>query len=366
MPLIDPNAMIENRVWALRLFHKQEGILKAELDVSGGIDSLVMACLLVLALGPENVILVHSRINTNREQTKRAMALAEALGVPLNNGNFEPTYDAMVRAMYDAIERAYGSKVLDEVMTRCQEDPTILGSIRSTLRAPIGRGFNRMMAGGLRHGTGNECEDRYLRFFQKGGDGEVDSNPLAMLSKAEVYQMAYTLGHGPWGLEEAWPVIRATIEAVPSPDLWGNGDGHTDEAELLAWTGAPFTYGRIDPDSGEVTRIGTIEMVSRFIDGGAWGKFLFCDELTDSELQVICDVAISNRTVFFPGIEPEAIEKLIRAARWAESKTRHKENPRIETLGTRKSIFDGPSSRLVPAPLSNDLSLYAAFNEGTR
>ena len=43
-----------------------------------------------------------------------------------------------------------------------------------------------MTGNGLRHGTGNECEDRWLRFYQKGGDGEVDSNPIAMLSKGGI------------------------------------------------------------------------------------------------------------------------------------------------------------------------------------
>ena len=69
--------------------------------------------------------------------------------------------------------------------------------------------------GGIRHGTGNECEDRFLRFYQKGGDGEVDTNPIAMLSKGEVFQLARGLG-----------VPQRVLQALPSPDLWGVGEQH--------------------------------------------------------------------------------------------------------------------------------------------
>ena len=115
---------------------------------------------------------------------------AQLLLVKLRRAGYDPQYvrvdseagmrEALTAAGYDGAE-------LD---TRVAKDPTILGSIRSCIRAPIGRGFNRMTGGGIRHGTGNECEDRFLRFYQKGGDGEVDTNPIAMLSKGEVYQVA--------------------------------------------------------------------------------------------------------------------------------------------------------------------------------
>ena len=77
---IRPNmmyALLDERIEAFRQVHQETGITRAELDVSGGIDSCVMACLLVLALGPENVTFVHSRFSTNPEQTARARALIE-------------------------------------------------------------------------------------------------------------------------------------------------------------------------------------------------------------------------------------------------------------------------------------------------
>jgi len=139
-------------------------------------------------------------------------------------------------------------KAADE---RIALDPTIVGYFKSTLRAPIGRFFNRLNGGGLRHGTGNECEDRFLRFYQKGGDGEVDTNPMEMLTKTEVFQMAWGISQRaacakPNNILSDRPRValmecfKELISIKPSPDLWGTGDDHNDEDELKSWTGVPF------------------------------------------------------------------------------------------------------------------------------
>lgn len=324
----NPQGLIDNRVAAIR-YHQKAGIPKAELDISGGIDSAVMACLLSLAIGPENIILVHSRFSTAKDQTNRADQLARALGIPMNDFQGKRTWDALLDGMRDAIIKAHGHDVWEEAQARMAADPTILGSIRSCLRAPIGRGFNRILGGGIRHGTGNECEDRWLRFYQKGGDGEVDSNPIAMLSKTEVYQLAAALGHRFKG--QVQEILADTARAVPSADLWANGNGHTDEAEIQSWLGVPFTYGRVDPDTGEILHFGTIERVSRFLDGGYCSpEYLFQDDDPPA-----WGWAVGQAEDYFKGFSDPEIEAFLRAARRAEQATRHKWNPNIPTLGTR-------------------------------
>jgi NH3-dependent NAD+ synthetase len=67
MPVIDGTALIENRVGAIRELHDSVGTLRAQLDVSGGIDSGVMLGLLSKALGPENVTAVYSSIHSGDE-----------------------------------------------------------------------------------------------------------------------------------------------------------------------------------------------------------------------------------------------------------------------------------------------------------
>lgn len=343
MPVIDAKGLAKNRIEAIRAYHEDAGVPKAELDLSGGIDSAVMAMLLVEALGSENIILVHSGFQTASSQTERAVALAKALNAPLVNGDFKKPYDAIVniilRGMLDA------GIDMEAVGERCKADPTIEGSIRSTLRAPIGRAANRLFGGGIRHGTGNECEDRWLRFYQKGGDGEVDTNPLAMLSKTEVYQLAFYLGNS-LGIYDA---VRPIIEAIPSPDLWGTGDGHSDEKELLDWLGMPFTYGRINPDTGDIMRIGTIERVSRFLDveimcGDAGFnsptrvEHILFDRHQDHIKSLLKAVAVTH-PIWQP-VPKAFVLDFLKAARRAEAQTRHKMNPNCPMLGTRKKLVE--------------------------
>jgi len=364
MPVTDGKRLIENRVEAIKSFHADAGIPKAELDLSGGIDSAVMAYLLVKALGPENVILVHTRIDTNPKQTDRATELGKGLECPAAvldlTDIFRTLADNAVKAAADRLGSGpwYGgpglkgpdARELEVIQQRVESDPTILGSLRSTLRAPVGRFFNRLFGGGVRYGTGNECEDRFLRFFQKGGDGEVDTNPIEMLSKTEVFQLAFAIAEAEKGtpLEKCF---RELITVKPSPDLWGQGDAHNDEDELKSWTGVEFTYGRVDPETGKVLSFGTIERVARLLDVDAdtpetimpYALALFTAE-TPSEVQVAYDLGLglSRQFGIFPAdtFADEQVLNFLKATRKAERRTRHKSNTNIPTLGTRAELVD--------------------------
>jgi NH3-dependent NAD+ synthetase len=343
MPVLNIDALLDNRVTAIRLAHIEAKIKRAELDLSGGIDSCVMACLLVLALGPENVTLVHSRFATSYDQTERARWLAKSLECSLVEAALGPVWGILMGEMeISLIDAGYD---WDEIQARIDADPTILGSIRSCLRAPIGRGYNRLTGGGIRHGTGNECEDRWLRFYQKGGDGEVDSNPMAMLTKGEVYQLAWLLAHR---LPNASDAIVATIKAAPTPDLRPeDAAGYTDEDELLSWTGAPFTYSRIDLETGEYNYVGTIERVSRFLDhtstlsdgSMATGEKLIFDEPNPVDGWPLV-VTLAKTSGLFNDFSRSDVKILLKAARKAEQVTRHKENPNIPTYGSRESLVE--------------------------
>jgi len=317
MPVRDVERLIENRVNVIRQYHKDAGIERAELDVSGGVDSAVMLGLLSRALGPENVTAVYQGINSSQESLDRAREVCKVFGVNLVEIDLSKNFNDLVMKMHAALHSA--GYDFEEVAQRSDDDPTILGSIRSCIRAPIGRGFNRMTGGGIRHGTGNECEDRWLRFYQKGGDGEVDTNPLAMLSKGEVFQLGRGLG-----------VPNSILSALPTPDLWGTGEGHNDEDELKSMTGVEFTYSRVDPDTGEYTRVGTIERVSRFADDHA---MIFEDGPGQDVVYVrtLCHQSVSE----WFGMTLEDTRELFHQARKMERITRHKMNPNCPSLGNR-------------------------------
>jgi NAD+ synthase len=320
MPVLETNALVENRVAALRTYHERTGIARAELDLSGGVDSAVLLALLTRALGPDAITAVFIGIHSGDDFRVRAQEVADACGVRMINMDATGVFDTLHATMLSALEEA--GYDLADVRARMAADRAVNGSIRSCLRAPIGRGFNRLTGGGIRHGTGNECEDRFLRFYQKGGDGEVDSNPIAMLSKGEVFQLARALD-----------VPRSIRAAMPSPDLHGIGEAHNDEDELHELYGVHWTYSQVDPDSGEYTYVGSIERMSRFLDerpeliGAAEPDW---DSLTRH----------AAHGLFADLGDDESVLGMLRSARSIEASTRHKENPNCPSLGTRQELLD--------------------------
>jgi len=322
MPVLNGLKLIDERVAAIRTMHDRLGNMVAQLDVSGGIDSGVMLGLLARAVGPENITAVYSSIHSGTEFLERARLCARAFDVSLVELDLTRLFEDLTGMMRASLEAA--GRDVDEVDRRIESDRATLGSLRSGLRAPIGRGYNRLMGGGIRHGTGNECEDRFLRFYQKGGDGEVDTNPIAMLAKGEVYQLARAIG-----------VPRPLIDAIPSPDLHGVGDVHNDEDELHALTGVRWTYSRINFETGEYSRVGTIERMSRLLDAGFEEALLGPTRPEGASLAQIVDGA----QAFFPECSASEIEGLLNSCRVLEAGTRHKANPNIPSLGNRVELI---------------------------
>lgn len=328
MPVVHVPELIRERTEALRAFHRACGTDRAQLDVSGGVDSAVLLGLLAEALGPDQIVAVYSAIDSDPRCGVRAAEAADTFGVPLVQLDLSEPFHAMVDGLTTAMAAA--GHDADAIRERAQADPTIHGSFRSCLRAPVGRFANRLFGGGLRHGTGNECEDRWLRFYQKGGDGEVDTNPIAMLSKGEVFQLARGLG-----------VPRSILTARPTPDLWATGEAHNDEDEIAAYLeltgvadqGLAF-YSYVDPGTGQYTNVGLIERVCRFADGPD-GEGLFGAELSDGAVEAMARRAVATT---FAGVAQETTAAVLASARRAEAATRHKYNPAIPTLGTRSDL----------------------------
>ncbi|MBN2358681.1 MAG: NAD(+) synthase [Deltaproteobacteria bacterium] len=334
MPVLDCGKLIDLRVDALRRYHQQAGVGRAEVDVSGGIDSAVVFALLVRALGADKVTACFLGINSSDAARDRALELARALGARLVVDDVTEEYQRRIATMLERLAAAGYSR--SEIQQRIDADPTILGSIRSTMRAPIGRGYNRLTGGGIRHGTGNEDEDRFLRFFQKGGDGEVDTMPISFLAKGEVFQLGRGLGLPP-----------SILAAEPSPDLWGVGEKkHTDEQEYRRSLGVAWDYSRIDPATGDYCKVGTIERMNRYLD--ASGEALFKPEVTVEHCLYGKGVLAAASAPQFAGMDPALVEQYLRSAKKAELVTRHKLNPDLPALGTRQEL-------IAAGVLTNDL-----------
>ena len=346
MPVLKPDALVDTLVENIRAYHNKFGVTRAELDLSGGIDSAVMLGLLTLALGADNITTAFLGINSNPDALSRAKGLADALGVKFIAFDGTELFDLYVTKAKEAMVVAGYS--ISEINARITADSTILGSIRSTLRAPWGRGFCRLAGNGIRHGTGNECEDRWLRFFQKGGDGEVDTNPISMLSKGEIYQLARVLGHR----LDAASAMGRIINAVPSADLWGVADAHNDQNEIVNYIGVSGypVYSYLN-EAGEYRTVGLIERVSRFLDhnvcilGGADihdgidttnGAILFDDRSDASDLDYL--YLRAQNAAEFTGIAPPDVVTLLNSARKIERVTRHKMNPNCPAITARADL----------------------------
>lgn len=343
MPVLNPSGLVSRLSSGVVNFHRTHGVDRAELDLSGGIDSAVMLGILVDALGADKVTAIFLGINSNPDAYARASGLASALGVKLINFDGTALFDGLLIEM--KAKMALAGYDLAEVEARIAKDPTILGSIRSTLRAPWGRAANRMTGGGIRHGTGNEDEDRSLRFYQKGGDGEVDTNPIATLSKGEVYQVALELGKR-FHAEDAYARI---INAVPSADLWGVGEQHNDQSEILGYlrlqpetdadrAALSNVYSYINAD-GSYRTVGLIERYHRFLDEkdvGWTNEDILPDFLAwkDGEPSLFVD------SPNFKGLSDVFCHRLVEAMVRVERQTRHKLNPNCPTILTRENLLD--------------------------
>lgn len=348
MPILDVNAVIEERVNALREYHTKVGIPRATVMMSGGVDSAVILGVAVRAVGAENVTAAYIDIHSSADSKARAEEGAKTFGVklacPKATRPFEALFIEMMQSLGDA-----GYNV-EEIKERIARDPTILGSFRSCFRAPMAREFGRLTGNSIVYGTGNECEDRWIRFFQKGGDGEVDINPIEMFSKGEVFQLAVGLG-----------VCRSILLARPSPDLWGEGEGHNDEDEITSFVRFnPRDYGMtwysyVNPDTGEYKNVGLIERISRFLDIFQT-KPLAEDGYSDTALW-----AQMESSEFFNavsrvgdwrnpcGLPKEVFPTLLSHVCRVERITRHKYNPAIPALGARwKMVRDGLLTNTLP------------------
>ncbi len=98
-PLVDPLSEEEEVYRALvtgtRDYMRKNGFQGALVGLSGGVDSSLVACVGVDALGAENVtgVTMPSRYSS-RESLEDARALAEALGIELLNVPIEPAFEA--------------------------------------------------------------------------------------------------------------------------------------------------------------------------------------------------------------------------------------------------------------------------------
>ena len=184
------------------------------LGMSGGVDCCVTARLCQLAGVDVHLILMpYGNDMKNTKSHDHSMMLIEKFNFPYHIVDIKPAVDALTISSDGSICNAAGTNLNLSRANLCPR-------VRMTYLYQFAQLDNRFVIG-----TGNLSE-RTVGYFTKWGDGACDLNPLAMLTKQEVYTLAHYL-----------EIPSCIIDKKPSAGLW---KGQTDEDEL------GVTYTQID------------------------------------------------------------------------------------------------------------------------
>lgn len=182
------------------------GLNRAVLNLSGGIDSAIVAYLAAEALGPQNVLALRLPYKTSSQDSlDHAQLVIEDLGLPSLTIPITEMADALISREPEMSNVRKGN-----IMARC----------RMIVAYDQSEAFK-----GLVIGTGNKTEI-LLGYSTLFGDSACALNPIGDLYKTQVRQLSRAVG-----------VPAVIIDKPPSADLWV---GQTDEGEL------GFTYEEVD------------------------------------------------------------------------------------------------------------------------
>jgi len=225
---------------------RQAGFERLVLGLSGGIDSALVAYLVVEAIGADRLLSVLMPYRTSAPASQGdAEAVVDALGCASTLVDISPMVDGYFADRSDANALRQGNFMVRQRMAVLYDHSVTFG--------------------GLVVGTGNKTESLigYTTLF---GDSACAFNPIGDLYKSQVRQLAIAMG-----------VPDPIVRKAPSADLW---PGQTDEIEggfdypaldrLLFW--------RVDKrrSTEELVAMGfdaaTIERVDRLIAGSEFKR----------------------------------------------------------------------------------------------
>ena len=158
-------------------FHKSK-CTKACVGLSGGIDSAVVVCIAVEALGKENVlgVLMPSRY-TSKESTADALALAKTLGIRTEEISIEPVF----KTYLESFEPHFKGKPIDST------EENIQARIRGMILMALSNKFGYIV---LSTGNKSELAMGYATLYGDMCGGLAVINDL---SKQQVYALAHEI-----------------------------------------------------------------------------------------------------------------------------------------------------------------------------
>jgi NAD+ synthase (glutamine-hydrolysing) len=188
-------------VLGIKDYFGKQGFTKACLGLSGGIDSAVVACLAVDALGKENVwgVMMPSRYSSEGS-VQDAEKLAQTLGIGYTKISIEPPYAAFLEDLKGVFEGTKENVTEENLQAR----------IRGTLLMALSNKFGHIVLS-----TGNKSE-LALGFCTIYGDMCGGLGVIADVKKTEVYNLAR------WYNREKEIIPQNTIDKPPSAELRPN------------------------------------------------------------------------------------------------------------------------------------------------
>jgi NAD+ synthase (glutamine-hydrolysing) len=177
----DHNWVKYSRLWDAMLYAQKQifaqcGIKKAQVHVSGGVDSAIVAVLCAKAMGANNCIFISNPSIHNGDVTKgNAQEISDKLGVELLWAPIQETVDA-VMASVDTL------KPMSSV-------PFVVGTAEATVRSAFGLSMANYFGSGI-VSTGNHTENvlGWFTFHDIGSIGVYQ--PIGDLSKLELFNLA--------------------------------------------------------------------------------------------------------------------------------------------------------------------------------
>ncbi|MBI4078920.1 MAG: NAD+ synthase [Candidatus Levybacteria bacterium] len=209
---IDAKKEIEQIIYFLKKTFAEQGVQKAVIGISGGIDSTTSLFLLSRALPKEHIFPIH--LYYYKPDKKEIKEFVRYTGIPDVNLKM-----ISIKSAVDTVSNELGIR-----NNELGNNNTRLGNIMARMRMIFLYDFAKK-ENALVVGTENKSE-HYLAYFTRFGDEASDIEPIRHLYKIQVYKLAKYLG-----------VPKKIIEQKPTAGLWQR---QTDEGEF------GFTYQEAD------------------------------------------------------------------------------------------------------------------------
>ena len=229
-PLADPalSAAPESLLWkalvlGVRDYCRKTGFRTALLGISGGIDSALVACIGVAALGPRNVTGVAMPGPYSSEHSKRdAFALADRLGIARATVPIARPMEGF-RGALDPVFKELGLSTLGQTLPDLTEE-NLQSRLRGTALMALS---NRTGAIVLTTGNKSELAVGYCTLY---GDMNGGLAVLSDVTKQQVYALSRWINanHRECGFDSP-PIPEASITKAPSAELRPN---QTDQDSL--------------------------------------------------------------------------------------------------------------------------------------